>query len=136
MEISFDVAILRTRARAVMSAVVIFGVFACIVGVLWAGAQDVLSGVMTGGQLAQFIAYAVIVAAGVGALSETWGDLQRAAGASERLSELLEVEPDVKAPANPGHLPANPRRNANVGRWLRGRFVRGQRNRRDKSHDT
>ena len=109
VEISFDVAVRRTRARAVMTAVIIFGVFGCIVGVLWAGAQDVLSGAMTGGQLAQFVAYAVIVATGVGALSETWGDLQRAAGASERLSELLEVEPDVKAPANPAHLPVNTR---------------------------
>jgi ATP-binding cassette subfamily B protein len=106
VEGSFNIAILRTRARALMTAVVIFGVFGCIVGVLWAGAQDVLAGRMTGGQLAQFIAYAVIVASGFGALSETWGDLQRAAGASERLSELLAVEPAVKAPVHPRALPA------------------------------
>jgi ATP-binding cassette subfamily B protein len=63
--------------------------------------------VITVGQLLQFIFYAFIVAGGVGALSETWGDLQRAAGASERLMELLHTEPDVKAPENPQHLPAN-----------------------------
>jgi ATP-binding cassette, subfamily B, bacterial len=105
VENSFDVAVLRTRARAVMTAVVIFGVFGCIVGVLWAGAQDVLAGAMTGGQLAQFIAYAVIVASGFGALTETWGDLQRAAGASERLMELLHTVPQIAAPAHPKPLP-------------------------------
>ncbi|HWA04344.1 MAG TPA: ABC transporter transmembrane domain-containing protein [Rhizomicrobium sp.] len=109
VEGSFDTAIRRTRARALMTAVVIFGVFGCIVGVLWAGAQDVLAGRMTGGQLAQFIAYAVIVASGFGALSETFGDLQRAAGASERLSELLMVEPDVRAPDHALALPLRPK---------------------------
>jgi ATP-binding cassette, subfamily B, bacterial len=109
VEASFDIAVLRTRARAVMTAVVIFGIFGCIVGVLWAGAQDVLTGHMSGGQLAQFIAYAVIVASGFGALTETMGDLQRAAGASERLSELLTVQPDIQAPEHPAALPAKPR---------------------------
>ncbi|MGN6149680.1 MAG: ABC transporter transmembrane domain-containing protein, partial [Rhizomicrobium sp.] len=101
VEQSFDVAILRTRARAAMTAVVIFAVFGAIAAVGWVGAQDVVGRVMTAGQLVQFIFYAGIVAGGVGALSETWGDLQRAAGASERLSELLTVEPEVKAPAHP-----------------------------------
>ena len=105
VELSFDVAILRTRARAVMTAAVMFGAFASIVGVLWVGAVDMIHHVMTGGQLVQFIIYAVIVAGGVGALSETWGDLQRAAGASERLMELLHVEPSVPVPANPRSLP-------------------------------
>ncbi|MBV9990879.1 MAG: ATP-binding cassette domain-containing protein [Alphaproteobacteria bacterium] len=109
VEGSFDAAIVRTRARAIMTAVTIFGIFGCIVGVLYEGAQDVLAGHMTGGQLAQFIAYAVIVASGFGALTETWGDLQRAAGASERLSELLDTVPAVRAPLNPSHLPAKPR---------------------------
>jgi ATP-binding cassette subfamily B protein len=105
VELSFDVAILRTRARAVMTAAVMFGAFASIICVLWVGAVDVVSHVMTGGQLVQFLFYAVIVAGGVGALSETWGDLQRAAGASERLMELLHVEPAVPVPANPRVLP-------------------------------
>ncbi len=106
VEQSFDVAILRTRARAVMTAAVMFGALSSIIGVLWIGARDVNMHVITGGQLLQFIIYAGIVAGGVGALSETWGDLQRAAGASERLMELLHVEPDVQAPANPVQLPA------------------------------
>ena len=105
VELSFDVAIQRTRARAVMTAAVMFGAFASIVGVLWVGAVDMIHHAMTGGQLVQFIFYAVIVAGGVGALSETWGDLQRAAGASERLMELLHVEPAVPIPANPRILP-------------------------------
>ncbi len=105
VELSFDVAILRTRARAVMTAAVMFGAFASIICVLWVGAVDVVSHAMTGGQLVQFLFYALIVAGGVGALSETWGDLQRAAGASERLMELLHVEPAVPIPANPRILP-------------------------------
>ncbi|HSM96219.1 MAG TPA: ABC transporter transmembrane domain-containing protein [Rhizomicrobium sp.] len=105
VEQSFDVAILRTRARAAMTAVVIFAVFGAIAAVGWVGAQDVVAHVMTAGQLVQFIFYAGIVAGGVGALSETYGDLQRAAGASERLSELLTVEPEVKAPAHPVAIP-------------------------------
>jgi len=105
VEQSFDVAVLRTRARAAMTAVVIFAVFGSIAAVGWVGAQDVVSHVMTAGQLVQFIFYAGIVAGGVGALSETYGDLQRAAGASERLSELLTVEPEVKAPLHPVALP-------------------------------
>ena len=98
IELSFDMAVLRTRARAVMTATVMFAAFACVIGVFWVGAQDVNRHLMTGGQLVQFVFYAVIVAGGVGALSETWGDLQRAAGASERLAEILRAVPDVKAP--------------------------------------
>ena len=100
------VAVLRTRARAVMTAAVMFAAFASIIGVFWIGARDVHAHVMTSGQILQFMLYAVIVAGAVGALSETWGDLQRAAGASERLMELLHVEPDVKTPANPVRLPS------------------------------
>ncbi|HUO93020.1 MAG TPA: ABC transporter transmembrane domain-containing protein [Rhizomicrobium sp.] len=106
VEISFDVAVLRTKARAVMTAAVMFGAAASIIGVIWIGAADVANHVITGGQLVQFLFYAFIVAGGVGALSETWGEVQRAAGASERLMELLHTEPQVKAPANPAHLPA------------------------------
>ncbi len=105
VELSFDVAIRRTQARAAMTAVVIFAIFSCIVGVAYVGAHDVLAKAITAGQLVQFIFYAGIVAGGVGALSETWGDLQRAAGASERLAELLRAEPDVAAPVHPLSLP-------------------------------
>ncbi len=106
VEDAFVAAIKRTRMRAVMTAFVIFLVGACVVGVLWAGATDVLAGSMTGGELSQFILYAVLLATGTGALSETWGDVQRAAGATERLMEILATEPSVKAPANPVPLPS------------------------------
>jgi len=105
VEQSFAVSILRTRARAVMTAVVIFAAFGSIIGVGWVGAQDVVGHLMTAGQLVQFIFYAGIVAGGVGAMSETWGDLQRAAGASERLAELLQVKPDVHVPADARPIP-------------------------------
>jgi ATP-binding cassette, subfamily B, bacterial len=98
VEESFVAAILRTRMRAVMTAMVIFLVGAGIVIVLWVGASDVLAHRMTGGELSQFILYAVFLATGMGAVSETWGDVQRAAGATERLMEILTTEPSVKAP--------------------------------------
>ncbi|HTQ12278.1 MAG TPA: ABC transporter transmembrane domain-containing protein [Rhizomicrobium sp.] len=106
VESSFRVAIQRTRARAVMTAVVMAAVATCVVGVFWVGAHDVVAHRMTVGLLTQFAGYAVIFVSGMGALSETWGDLQRAAGASERLTELLHVEPEIRAPADPVKLPA------------------------------
>jgi ATP-binding cassette subfamily B protein len=105
VEDSFAMAILRTRARAVMTGVVIFAVFAAIVCVGWVGAQDMIAHRLTGGLLLQFVIYAILVAGGVGALSETWGDVQRAAGASERLMELLHAAPAIAAPAHPRCLP-------------------------------
>jgi ATP-binding cassette, subfamily B, bacterial len=111
VEGSFDIAIRRTRARAVMTAVVIFAVFAAIDAVGWVGARDVIGQAMTPGYLVQFIFYAILVAGGVGALSEVWGDMQRAAGASERLMELLTTKPAIAAPEHP-RLPAEPARGA------------------------
>src|SRR5258706_4974348 len=105
VEEAFAAAIRRTKMRAVMTALVIFVVGACIVGVLWAGAADVLAGRMTGGELSQFVFYAVFLATGMGAVSETWGDVQRAAGATERLIEILPSEPTVKTSAEPVALP-------------------------------
>ncbi len=105
VENSFDVAVLRTRARAVMTAVIIFAAFSSVAAVGWVGAQDIISHAMTGGQLVQFVIYAILVGGGVGALSETWGDLQRAAGASERLMELLHTQPEIAASAHPKLLP-------------------------------
>jgi len=105
VEESFTVAIQRTRARAVMTAIVVFAVFGCIAGIGWVGAQSVLAHTMSVGQLIQFIFYAILVAGGVGAISETWGDVQRAAGAAERLVELLHVPPAIAAPAHPKSLP-------------------------------
>ena len=101
VESSFTIAILRTRARAIMTAVVMAAVTVCILGVFWVGAHDVIAHRMTIGILTQFAGYAVIFVSGMGAMSETWGDLQRAAGASERLMELLHVQPEVAAPVHP-----------------------------------
>jgi ATP-binding cassette subfamily B protein len=105
-ELAFASGIRRTRFRAVMTAAVFMLVGASIVGVLWIGAIDVLAGRMSGGQLGQFVLYAVILASSVGALSELWGEVQRAAGATERLMEILATEPQVRTPADPEHLPA------------------------------
>ncbi len=104
-ERSFDTALRRVATRAVMTAIVIFLVFAGIVGVLWVGALDVREGTMTVGELVQFVIYSVIVAGSVGALSETWSELQRAAGATERLVELLSATDSVNDPATPLALP-------------------------------
>jgi ATP-binding cassette subfamily B protein len=95
-EKSFGVARTRTRVRAVMTVIVIFLTFTGIVGVLWIGARDVRAGMMTPGELVQFVIYAVMVAGSVGALSEIWGELQRASGATERLVELLNSEDPVR----------------------------------------
>jgi len=104
-EKSFQSAKTRIRTRAVMTVIVIFLTFAGIVGVLWIGARDVRAEVMSVGELIQFVIYAVMVAGAVGALSEIWGELQRAAGATERLVELLHTEDAVKDPAAPIALP-------------------------------
>ena len=104
-EQSFDSAKRRVRTRALMTVIVIFLVFSGIVGILWVGANDVRSGVMTAGELVQFVIYAVMVAGGVAALSEIVGELQRAAGATERLIELLHAEDSVQDPAKPDSLP-------------------------------
>jgi ATP-binding cassette subfamily B protein len=94
-----------TKARAVLTAVVIFLVFASIVVVLWVGAQDVLAGDITPGRLGQFVLYAVFAAGGLGELSQVWGEISQASGAAERLFEILKVQPQIKAPARPVALP-------------------------------
>ncbi len=105
VEASFDTAKLRILARAAMTAIAIVLVFAGVTGILWLGAQYVLDGSMSGGTLSQFILYAVLCATSIGALSEVWGEVQLAAGATERLVEILQVEPEIKAPENPKTLP-------------------------------
>ena len=104
-EQSYDVALTRIRTRALMTAIVIFLIFAGVIGVLWVGARDVRQGVMTAGQLVQFVIYAILVASSTGALSEIWGELQRAAGATERLAELLGAHDALTDPASPVPLP-------------------------------
>lgn len=104
-EVSYDSARRRITTRALMTMIVIFTVFAGVVGVLWIGAHDVRSGDMSSGALIQFVIYSVMVAGSVAALSEIWGELQRAAGATERLVELLEVRDSVSDPDQPKALP-------------------------------
>jgi ATP-binding cassette subfamily B protein len=105
VEDSFKTAVERTRIRAVLTAVGVMLVFGGITLVLWMGAHQVLAKEMTGGQLLQFLLYAGLVGTSAGALTEMWGDVQRAAGAMERLSELLEATPKIAAPAHPAQLP-------------------------------
>ncbi|MCB1389810.1 MAG: ABC transporter, partial [Rhodobacteraceae bacterium] len=105
-EKSFDIAMIRIATRAAMTVVIIALVFSGIVGVLWIGALDVRTGIMSIGELVQFVIYSVLVAGSVGALSEIWGELQRAAGATERLVELLDSTDSVLDPATPRALPA------------------------------
>jgi ATP-binding cassette subfamily B protein len=111
VEAAYDAARRRIEARAALTAIVIFLVFTAVVSVMWIGARDVIAGRITAGELGQFIFYAVFVAGAVGALSEVWGELMRAAGATERLAELMAVENPVQAPANPV-APVEPARGA------------------------
>lgn len=104
-EKSHDAARRRVNTRALMTVIVIFLVFTGIVGVLWIGARDVRAGGMTPGGLIQFVIYSVMVAGAVAALSEIWGELQRAAGATERLVDLLRADDPVKDPVRPLPVP-------------------------------
>jgi ATP-binding cassette, subfamily B, bacterial len=106
VEQAFGAAIAHAWARAGLAGGVITLVFGAIVVVLWVGGQDVLAGEITGGELAAFVFYASVVASAAGALSEVMGDLQRAAGATERLFELLDTRPEITPPARPTVLPA------------------------------
>ncbi|SDE20800.1 ABC transporter transmembrane domain-containing protein [Ruegeria marina] len=103
-ETAYDVSRRRIATRAVLTVIVIFLVFSGIVGVLWMGANDVRAGLMTEGMLIQFVIYSVIMAGAVAALSEIWSELQRAAGATERLVELLNAIDTVNDPAVPAAL--------------------------------
>jgi ATP-binding cassette subfamily B protein len=108
VERAFDFAQARTRARALLTAVAIFTAFASLATVALVGLHDVIGGRISGGQLVAFIFYGVLVGGGVGSLSEVWGDLQRAAGATERLMELLHETSAIAAPAQPLALPEKP----------------------------
>lgn len=105
VEVAFRAARERLIARATLTALVIFLAFGFIAGILWVGAQGVLDGSMSGGLLSQFVLYALFCAMSMAALTEVWGDLQLAAGASERLFELLEIEPEIDIPVDPVELP-------------------------------
>ncbi|WP_134496038.1 ABC transporter transmembrane domain-containing protein [Microvirga pakistanensis] len=102
---AFDAARLSTTMRAFLTGAGIFMVSASVVAVLWYGAQDVLAGEMTGGRLSQFVLYAVFAASSLGQLSEVYGELSQAAGAAERLGEILAAKPAIERPREPKPLP-------------------------------
>jgi ATP-binding cassette subfamily B protein len=106
VQASFDAAINRARASAVLTGVSVIALFGAITIVLWIGSHAVLEGQITGGQLGQFLLYAMFVAASAASLSEVWSEVQRAAGAMERLMELLRAEPRITIPREPVALPA------------------------------
>ncbi len=93
------------RARAILTAVIIFLVFASVVAVLWTGAQQVLAGTITSGRLSQFLLYAVMAASSLSQLSEVWSEVSQASGSAERLGEILAVKPNITAPERPLVLP-------------------------------
>ncbi len=105
VEDAFGAAVQRSRASALLTGLVMVVTFGAISTVLWVGGHDVLAGRITGGELSAFVFYAVLVAGSVGALSEVAGELLRAAGATERLLELLHSEPQIRAPALPTAMP-------------------------------
>ncbi|MEM9530792.1 MAG: ABC transporter transmembrane domain-containing protein [Pseudomonadota bacterium] len=100
----FDVARMRIRAETLMAMLVGWLMFGGIIGVLWIGAREVISGEMSAGTLSQFVLYAVIAAGTTGALTQVYGELQRAAGALERILELLNLTPDIQSPPEPAPL--------------------------------
>ncbi|HEY1386544.1 MAG TPA: ABC transporter transmembrane domain-containing protein [Dongiaceae bacterium] len=104
-EEAFGAALLRTHWRAIMTGLVILLVFGSVSIVLWVGGADVIAGRISPGQLVGFVFYAIALAAALGAVTEVMGDLQRAAGAMDRIVELLDTRPTVVAPANPRPLP-------------------------------
>ncbi|MEE8444926.1 MAG: ABC transporter transmembrane domain-containing protein [Alphaproteobacteria bacterium] len=105
VEIAFTTAVRRVRARSALSAVVILMVFTSVGVILWVGGHDMLAGRITPGELSAFVFYAVVTAGSVGVMSEFFGDLQRAAGAGERLIELINTRTAIAAPARPAKLP-------------------------------
>ncbi|MBB5661191.1 ABC transporter transmembrane domain-containing protein [Brevundimonas halotolerans] len=108
VEAAFGVSLKRIRARAWMTAMIITLMFGGVTLVLWLGAQDVIAGRMTPGALLQFVLLSVFVAGAVGALGESWGDVQKAAGAMQRIDELMRAQPGIRPPAAPKALPKPP----------------------------
>ncbi|MCX7305761.1 MAG: ABC transporter transmembrane domain-containing protein [Hyphomicrobiales bacterium] len=106
VESAFDAAQASTLARAALTFFAIFAIFTSVVMVLWFGSHDVLKGAMSPGTLGQFLIYSVFAAGALGALSEVWGELSQAAGAAERLTEILAERPAIAAPKDPRPLPA------------------------------
>ena len=95
VEQAYEAARVSTQARAVLTAIIIFIVFTSVVAILWVGSHDVLTGAITPGRLGQFVLYTAFAAAGLGQLSEVWGEVSAASGAAERLLEILRVKPEI-----------------------------------------
>ena len=112
VEQAYDAARNSTRARAVLTLIIIFIVFSSVVVILWVGSHDVLTGSISPGRLGQFVLYAAFAATGLGQLSEVWGEVSAASGAAERLFEILRVKPQIMAPASPVTLPSPARGDA------------------------
>lgn len=109
VEAAFGVSLTRMKARAWMTALIIIVMFGGVTLVLWLGAQDVIAGRMSPGALLQFVLLSVFAAGAVGALGESWGDVQKAAGAMQRIDELMQSQPAIAPPASPRALPEPPR---------------------------
>jgi len=105
VEQAYEAARTSTQARAVLTAIIIFIVFTSVVAILWIGSHDVLTGTISPGRLGQFVLYTAFAAAGLGQLSEVWGEVSAASGAAERLFEILLVTPEIAAPIAPRALP-------------------------------
>src|SRR5947209_1200372 len=105
VEQAYEAARRSTRARSVLTAIIIFIVFSSVVVILWVGSHDIATGTMTQGRLGQFVLYAAFAAAALGQLSEVWGELSAASGAAERLFEILRVPSAIAAPASPRPMP-------------------------------
>jgi ATP-binding cassette, subfamily B, bacterial len=105
VEQAYEAARTSTRARAVLTAIIIFIVFTSVVAILWVGSRDVLSGTISPGRLGQFVLYTAFAAAGLGQLSEVWGEVAAASGAAERLFEILRVKSAISTPPSPRALP-------------------------------
>src|SRR6202044_736447 len=109
VEQAYEAARSSSRARAVLTAIVIFIVFTSVVVILWIGSNDVEAGLITPGRLGQFVLYTAFAASALGQLSEVWGEVSAASGAAERLFEILQVKSQIAAPASPIALPEPPR---------------------------
>jgi ATP-binding cassette subfamily B protein len=105
VEQAYEAARVSTKARGILTAIIIFIVFTSVVAILWVGSHDVLTGAITPGRLGQFVLYTAFAATSLGQLSEVWGEISAASGASERLLEILHVKPEISAPAAPKALP-------------------------------
>jgi ATP-binding cassette subfamily B protein len=105
VEAAFEAARSSVLARSFLTFFAIFTIFSSVVAVLWFGSRDVLAGMISPGTLGQFLLYSVFAAGALGALSEVWGELSQAAGAAERLTEILSEEPAITAPADPKRMP-------------------------------